>query len=193
MTAARRIAVVGPTGSGKTALAVELSTGSRLPCIHLDGLRYRDDWNPAPDDKLRDQVADIVGTAAWIIEGNYAAVRDLMWENADLVVWLDMPRSVTLPRLIRRTLRRIFSRHHEPGAPRESWRRVFGAQSVVLWALRTHTPLRHEYERSTELYSARGTVVVRLRTPAAASDWISSIHYECSPATGIQFDQPISR
>lgn len=192
MTVARRISIVGPTGSGKTAIAVELSTCSRLPCIHLDGLRYRDDWNAVPDDELREQVTDIVASDGWIIEGNYAAVRDLMWENADLVIWLDLAKRVILPRLVRRTLHRIVSRQPEPGAPRESWRRVFGRQSIVLWALRSHSPLRDEYERSTELYGARGTVVVRLRTPSAVSDWISSIHYEPLPAAGIHFDQPTS-
>lgn len=190
MTGARRISVVGPTGSGKTAIAIELATRSRLPCIHLDDLRYHDDWTPAPDQELREKVIDIVATDGWIIEGNYAAVRDLMWGSADLVVWLDMPKRVTLPRLGWRTLRRILSWHNEPGAPRESWRRVFGGESILLWGLRSHAPLRKEYERSAAVYDARGTVVVRLRTPTAASDWMSSIRYESGPGAGIQFDPP---
>ena len=41
-----------------------------------------------------------------MLDGNYSAVRDLIWQRADAVIWLDLPRSVVMLRLIPRTLGR---------------------------------------------------------------------------------------
>ncbi len=45
-----------------------------------------------------------------MVDGNYGAVRDLVWERADTVVWLDLPRPVVMRRVIFRTVRRAVTR-----------------------------------------------------------------------------------
>jgi hypothetical protein len=154
-----------------------------LPLLQLDAVRYPNDWTPISDDVLRERVTQVVADRDWIIEGNYAAVRDLIWGHAELVVWLDMPKHVVFRRSIQRTLRSLMGRQ-DAGLHRESWRRAFGKRSIIVWALRSHAPLRREYERSMKFYEGHGTLVVRLRSPGEVAEWLASLRFE--PAS----DQP---
>ena len=45
--------------------------------------------------------------ARWVIDGNYSAVRDIVWDRAEAVVWLDFPLRTVLWRYAIRTRRRI--------------------------------------------------------------------------------------
>jgi adenylate kinase family enzyme len=173
--AVRRVSVVGPTGSGKSTVAAAIARRFELPLSHLDRLRYSGDWSPIPDEELRHIVTGLVGHDEWVIDGNYASVRDLVWGRVQLVVWLDLPRRVTMTRLLRRTLRRLVRANDEGEDPPESWRRVLSTQSPLLWAFRTHAALRREYEHATEIYSPRGTHVIRLRSTGAVSRWLKAL------------------
>ena len=105
--AVRRILVVGATGSGKTTLARRLSTLTKIPHLELDLVRYERGWQETPLADFCGRVASIADGDSWIIDGNYAAVREPTWRRAQLVVWLDYPISIILVRLIWRTIRRI--------------------------------------------------------------------------------------
>ena len=57
----RRIAVWGPTGSGKTTVARELANRLGLPAVELDALFHRPNWQPTPDDDFRAKVEQVLG------------------------------------------------------------------------------------------------------------------------------------
>jgi hypothetical protein len=89
-----------------------------------------------------------------------AKLGDLVLRRADVVVWLDLPIRAWLPRLVRRTARRI--RGDEPvwNDNRESWRTALvGRQSLFAWALRSHFRRRRTWPRELAPYR-----VVRLRS-----------------------------
>lgn len=60
---ARRISVVGTTGSGKTMTARHISRCLKIPHMNLDALHWRPDWTPEPRQVSRARVADAVGGA----------------------------------------------------------------------------------------------------------------------------------
>ena len=64
----------------------------------------------APEEQFRRRVAAIASGDGWVIDGNYSAVQPLVWERADTVVWLDLPRHTVMRRIIWRTIRRIATR-----------------------------------------------------------------------------------
>jgi adenylate kinase family enzyme len=169
---ARRMLVVGPPGSGKSTLAGELARRTGLPSIELDELRLAPGWRHVPDDEFRESVSRVASEPEWIMSGNYAGVRDLTWGRADVVVWLDLPLPTVLRRLAGRTIRRLASREDVGSGNRETLGRLLSRQSILLWAYRSHAPLRAEYERSTAVHAGR-VVVVRLPSASAQAAWVA--------------------
>ena len=100
--AAVRIIVMGPPGSGKSTLARRLDQALDLPVTHLDALHHAAGWTPRPRVDFYADVARAVAAPRWVIDGNYSSVSAGRLAVADLVVLLDLPRHVTMMRLLRR-------------------------------------------------------------------------------------------
>jgi len=105
----RRVLVAGVSGAGKSTLAHRVAGAIGAEHVELDALFHGPGWRP------RDTfVADVRSFAArerWVTEWQYDAVRPLLTERADLLVWLDLPfATVVLPRLVGRTVRRRLRR-----------------------------------------------------------------------------------
>jgi adenylate kinase family enzyme len=171
--AVTRILIVGPTGAGKTSTAKTLARRSGLPNVELDRLVLGPEWTQLPDEDARRRVAAVVTEESWLINGNYAAVRDIVWRRAQLVVWLDLPKRTVFRRLLWRTGQRLVQRKNLDSGNKETLGRLLGRQSILLWAARSHQPLRAEYERALELYGDH-VHIVRLRSASAQRDWLAS-------------------
>src|SRR6185503_1493018 len=110
--AVRRVAILASaSGSGKTTLGRELARRLDVPFHELDALHHGPDWTEATADELRARVEPLVAEDAWVLDGAYRGkLGDLVLERAELVVWLDLPLRIWLPRLLRRTVTRIVRR-----------------------------------------------------------------------------------
>ena len=176
----RKIAVIGTaSGTGKTTVGRALADRLGVPFVELDALHHGPDWTEATPDELRARVEPIVDTDAWVIDGAYRGkLGDLVLERADVIVWLDLPLRVWLPRLLRRTARRTVTREELWNGNREELRYVLHpTNSVVLYALRHHRATRRRY--SVEL--ARFPVV-RVRTQAAVDRFLNDASGRASAA-----------
>jgi adenylate kinase family enzyme len=76
-----------------------------LPVVHLDAYYWRSGWNPTPEEEWRRRVGELVAAERWVMDGNYGGTLDLRLAACDTVVFLDLPRRITIPRVIRRWLR----------------------------------------------------------------------------------------
>ena len=101
----------------------------------------------------------------WIAVGIYGQVRDIVWQRADTLVWLDLPLPQVMWRLFWRTLRRIVTQEDLWGTGnRESLgRTLFSRDSILLWALKTHGRNRRHFTEECSKFSA-GRTVIRLRS-----------------------------
>lgn len=180
-----RVLVVGTAGSGKTTVATELATISGLPHIELDAHRYERDWREVPVEAFHSAVESITVTDCWIIDGNYAAVRELTWNRAQLVVWLDYPLPVVLRQLVVRTLRRLVARTSANDPNPERIGRLLGRQSILLWALRSHSPLRQEYEIAASTPRPGHARILRHRSTAETKAWLDLLEKRAGPSPGL--------
>ena len=169
----RRINVVGTSGAGKTTFARALAARLGLPCVELDALNWEAGWVEADHAVFRERVAAATAPDAWVLDGNYSRVRDLVWAGADTLVWLDFPRSVITWRIVTRSLARIVRRTELWAGNRERLRQLFGRDSIIWWSISTYARRRREYP---QLIAGFGHLeVVRLRSPAAADRWLRTL------------------
>jgi adenylate kinase family enzyme len=169
----RRVAVIGTaSGCGKTTVGRALAARLGVTFVELDALHHGPGWREATAEELRAKVEPIVATGAWVIDGGYGGkLGDLVLDAADTVVWLDLPMRTWLPRLLRRTLRRIRTRE-ELWAPgnRETLRTAFASRdSLVLFALRRFRQRRREYPQRLARYDH-----VRLRSQREVDEWLAT-------------------
>lgn len=133
----RRIVVVGTTGTGKSGLARRLADRLGLPVVELDELHWLPGWHKRPEAEFLAAVARATAGERWIVVGNYRATWPLTWPRAELVVWVDGPFVRSLLRLLRRSIRRAWTRERVCNGNVETWRNLASRESIVLWFLRT--------------------------------------------------------
>ncbi|TAJ84254.1 hypothetical protein [Reyranella sp.] len=148
----RRVAVFGTTGSGKSWLAERVASQAGLRVIELDALYWGRNWQPAPLELFRHRVERETVGDGWIVVGNYAQVRDLVWRPADTLIWLDLSLPLVMSRLVRRTVKRVATGEDLWGTGnRETIANTFFSRdSILLWALKTHRLNRERFARECE-------------------------------------------
>ena len=166
--------MVGNSGSGKSTLAARLAAALAIPHLDLDAVFHQAGWQPLPRPDFRAAVADFAAGDAWVIDGNYSTVQDLVWARADTVVWLDPSRSRVMRQLVPRTLRRMVRRTELWNGNRESWTALFRAdpeQSILRWAWTRHAQTRERYARAQADPANAHLEFIRLRTPAQVAEF----------------------
>lgn len=174
----QRVAVVGNSGSGKSTLARELADGLGLVHVELDAIFHQPGWTPLPEPEFRDRVAELVAGDRWVVDGNYGAVRDLVWSRADTIVWLDLPRRVVTPRIVQRSLRRAIRRQELWNGNREQWRNLLApdpGRNIVLWSVTRHGEHRSKYRHRLLVDPPSAVDVVHLRSPREVRRWRSGV------------------
>lgn len=170
----RRVVVLGTTGAGKSTFAGRLAELVGAEHVELDAFHHGPNWTPRPAEEFAAGVASVLARRCWVVDGNYLdRVSDTLWPRADTVIWLDLPLWIILPRIVRRTVRRIRNRTELWAGNREQWSALVGRHSLLLWAVRSHRRHRAELPgRLAELERA-GIRVVRLASTAAAERWLA--------------------
>jgi adenylate kinase family enzyme len=168
----QRISVVGNSGSGKSTLARRIAAGLDIPHLELDSVFHQPGWQPLDTGEFRRRVSDFTAGQAWIVDGNYSKVRDIVWGRADTVIWLDPPRHRVMRQLVLRTLRRMATGAELWNGNREEWRNLLRPdpeESILLWAWTMHHQYRQRY-LAAQADPANGHLeFIRLRTPDQAA------------------------
>ncbi len=170
--------MVGVSGSGKTTFASRLAEALDLPYLELDSIFHQPGWQPRDPVAFRDEVARFVDGGAWVVDGNYGAVRDLVWGRADAVIWLDPPKAVAMWQIITRTLGRILLRRELWNGNREVisnlWQRD-PEYNIVLWTWSTHAENRARYAAAAEDPAWSQLRFVRLRSRREVRDFFGQL------------------
>jgi adenylate kinase family enzyme len=168
-----RISVIGTSGSGKSIFADKLARILHIPHVEPDALHWEADWIPAHRDVFRSRVREAVGAERWVVDGNYSkSARDLVWERADTIVWLDFSFTVTLGRVLRRTIYRLVRGEECCNGNHERLGAALSRDSVIMWTLQSYKRHRMEYPLLLATQEQRGARTVRLHSPKEADRWL---------------------
>ena len=99
---ARRILVLGSSGSGKTHLSDRLAGILAIDPIHLDAYFWQPGAQPRGDGEWRAMLSNLVQRESWIMDGTYERSLDLRIPHADAIVLLDCPSNRCLERVLER-------------------------------------------------------------------------------------------
>jgi adenylate kinase family enzyme len=174
----RRVSVVGNSGSGKTTVAAALAGAIGAPHLELDAVFHQPNWKPLDTETFRAKVGAIVTADAWVVDGNYDRVRDLIWQRADTVVWLDLPRRTVMRQLILRTLRRMATREELWNGNTEPWRDLFRLdpeQSILRWAWTQHDKYVGRYGAAIHDPANAHLTFIRLTSPAEVARFVAGL------------------
>jgi adenylate kinase family enzyme len=115
-----RVVVIGTSCVGKTTFARSFAEALCFPHVELDALYWQPCWVPRSPDEFRELVAKELSQDCWVIDGNYRAVRDLVWSRTTTVIWLNYVFPVVLWRALTRTVRRVLTQEELFSGNRES-------------------------------------------------------------------------
>ncbi|EUJ17690.1 topology modulation protein [Listeria aquatica] len=100
-----KLNIIGPPGSGKSTLARKLGKTVSLSPIHLDTLYFKPGWVEISKQELCEKVQLLITQhKEWIMEGNYMETWSKRFQEANLTVFLDLPRRIYFYRVLKRNL-----------------------------------------------------------------------------------------
>lgn len=172
-----RVSVVGTSCSGKTTFSQAVAARLGIPHVELDALYWGPGWSPADPEGFRTRVEAETARPAWVIEGNYTRVRDLVWGRATLLVFLDLPFGLVFRRALTRTIRRLRTGEICCGRNRETLRDALSYDGIPIWVLRTWPRNRIRYRR---ILPRQGVPYVTLRSVLETARFLDAL------PTGVQ-------
>ena len=132
----KKILVAGHGGKSTLAQAVAFDLG--LPYVELDALSHRPNWVETPKDEFRELVrrALVDNPDGWVIDGNYANdLQGMVAEQADTIVYVNMPYTLTMWRIFWRSVARARDKKLICGENVETWRKAFFSKDSLMWFL----------------------------------------------------------
>ncbi len=148
------------------------------PHVELDSIYHQPGWTPLGDEEFRSRVAAATEGPRWVVDGNYSAVRDLVWGRADTVVWFDLAYVTALWRTIRRTVRRTLTREELWNGNREPLSNLWSFKpetSIIAWTATRHGVYRRRYRAAERDPRWARLRFVRLRSQGEVDGFLTGV------------------
>ncbi|MDF1755986.1 MAG: adenylate kinase [Verrucomicrobiales bacterium] len=174
----RKVNVIGTSGSGKTTFSRALADKLEVPCIELDALFWKANWEMSGDEEFVAKIAQCLEGDGWVLDGNYTRTIPVKWKEVDTVIWLDYPFRVTFYRALKRAVgRSLRGTEIWPGTGnRESFRKTFFSRdSVLLWTITSYGKVRKQYREMIGDPQYESIQFVHLTSPAAARRFLAAL------------------
>lgn len=145
-----KVHIVGTSGAGKTVFGNKLSNRLGINCYNIDDYYWNKDWTPNSDEVFHRNIDDLVAQDDWILDGNYfftPGITEKIWSRADKVIYMDVPLSLSVYSVFKRSLFNALSGKKVCNGNDESLIRLFSKDSIILWALKTHNQTKSEFNR----------------------------------------------
>lgn len=166
-----KIAIIGSPGAGKTTLALQLREILEIPVFHLERYFWMPDWKKKPgDNRIKILKGIIYHEQWWIIEGTYLRSSGPRLEEADTIIFLDIPPWLCLLHVICRRFKERQIRFDLPDGCSSNLRLRY-ILKVLFFRIRHHQELSqkmHSYELDKN--------VIWLRSPKEVENFLVQFH-----------------
>ena len=174
--APQRVVVIGSSCAGKSTFTRALSAATGGDRIELDELYWSEGWRPKPEPEFLRLVDAATTGTRWVAAGNYSPAREILWNRATVIVWLDLSLPRVLLRGLRRSLRRIVCRDPLFHGNRETLRRTFlSRESILWWIVTTFHRRRREFAELRMTGGFHHVTWLHARTPREAQGILESL------------------
>ncbi len=174
-----RISVVGSPGAGKSTFGAALARRLDIPHVELDALHWGPGWQPTPRDELLHKLAPHLAAEHWVIDGNYGSLaQDEVWQRADTVVWLDLPRQAVMRAVTARTFKRMTLRTELWNGNRERFANLFSRDpeaNLILWTWQHYENYTARYRAAIDDPRWSYLTFVRLESRRAMRAYLESV------------------
>lgn len=182
----RRIHVIGNSCSGKSTLGSRLASRLDVPLVELDALNWQPGWvglndtNPA---ELERRMREATSGDGWVVAGSYSRFsKRVFWSRLQSVIWLDLPISTLIPRMLRRSWRRwrskelLWGTNHEKFWPQLMiWRK----ENSLLWWIVTQQERKRGEMRAAQADPMWSHIqFVRLASQADIDKFVARVERE---------------
>ena len=99
-----KIAIIGNAGSGKSTLALKLHEILGLPLYYLDHYFWLPGWQQVDRATFQHIHHNLCDQPTWIIEGIARKIFDYRAQQADIIIFLDIPTYICLYRVLKRAI-----------------------------------------------------------------------------------------
>lgn len=136
----KKIIITGTTCTGKTTLGRKLGKELSVSQIDLDDLHFLPNWVEKEKERfVKDVNKEINDLDEWIVTGSYQTLlKDTVWQEASVIIWLDYPLNLIIRRFFIRTYRRVFFKEKCCGENYETLGRFFSKDSLFLWVFKSY-------------------------------------------------------
>jgi adenylate kinase family enzyme len=151
-----------------------------LPYVELDAFMHQPGWQPRPDDEFMDEIERATTGPAWVVDGNYRrfVIEGPVWNRADTVVWLDLPRRTAMRQVVVRTIRRAVTREVLWNGNREpltNFTSLDPYKNIIVWTWVNHDKYTERYAHAMTDPVWAHLRFVRLPSHSAAGRWLNTI------------------
>jgi len=174
----KRVVIIGTTSSGKSTLAEQLAKRFDLNFIELDALHWEPNWQETPLEVFRERVRNSTEAQAWIVAGNYHVVRDLVWQKAEVIIWLDYSLPRIFWQLTRRTFNRWWTQELLWGTNREpllSHFKLWSQESLFHWLFKTYWRRKRETPTLLSLPENQHLKLIHFKHPKEVDAWLEKL------------------
>ena len=106
MLNAKKIAVIGCSGGGKSTFSKQLAEITGIPLYNLDRIYWLPDATHLERPAFIKKQKEIMKTDCWIIDGNYGGTIQYRIRKSELIFFFDMPTEVCIEGVLKRDIKR---------------------------------------------------------------------------------------
>ncbi|RDI45435.1 topology modulation protein [Falsibacillus pallidus] len=170
----KKIMVVGiSAGVGKSTFAKKIGDLLDIPVHHLDRHFWKPGWAQATFEEFRGAQEEILEHDRWIIEGNYTATYDMRAEQADTIIYLELPRYVCIYRVFKRFFKNIGRTRPDLGP--DCKEKIDWPFLKFIWT--TYYPRKAQMQKRFTAFQSLGKdkTIVELKNKKEIADYLQSL------------------